>query len=92
MQIIDDDYDHWEFHNNLHLSPDYILYGFYWDSLFDMPKSEIPFPIKSQPLVEVDGPVPIEGLSDYIDTSRKKGQFYLFHCTIQFNLQCSQIQ
>ena len=32
VQIIDDDYDHWEFHNNLlHLSPDYILYGIYCD-------------------------------------------------------------
>ena len=51
VQIIDDDYDHWEFHNLLHLSPDYIhslwvLLGLDY-SFFDMPESEFPIPIKS---------------------------------------------
>ena len=56
VQIKDDDYDHWEFHNLLHLSPDYIhslwvLLGLDF-SLFDRSESEFPFH-SEVPLVEV---------------------------------------
>ena len=55
VQIIDDDYDHWEFHNFIclldYICPQllhsqWVLLGLDF-SLFDMSESEFPFPIKS---------------------------------------------
>ena len=78
VQIIDDEYDHWEFHNFICL-PDYICTQLTFSmgfigirfSLFDNPKSESPFPIKSQALVVVDGPnLRLVRLNVYVDSSK----------------------